>query len=165
MKLAWTTTVLTACLVLPIAPALGDDAADAKATVRAMLTDFHRAAAEGDGDRYFGHLAPDAIVLGTSRDERFSFEEFQALVKPHFAQGARWETVVTEQNVYLSHDEKLAWFDERLQREGLSEMRGSGVARRTDDGWKIVQYNTSFPIPNELARELPELIRRLSTKE
>jgi len=49
----------------------------------------------------------------------------------------------------------VAWFDERLQNEKYGETHGSGVLERS---WKIVHYNLSFTVPNELA---PELVERI----
>ncbi len=54
----------------------------------------------------------------------------------------------------------VAWFDERLENASYGEMRGSGVLRLTDDGWKIEQYVLSFAVPNGAARDVVAVIRR-----
>lgn len=151
-------------LVAPLTPA-GEAKEGAVAALKAMLTDFHLAAAEADGDRYLGHIAPDAILLGTDRTERFTLEEYKKLVEPYMSQGTGWTTVAVEQNVYLSKNGKLAWFDERLEREGLGEMRATGVARLMKGEWRLVQMNMSFPVPNALVRKLMAMIRELPEQE
>ncbi len=37
--------------------------------------------------------------------------------------------------------------------------RGSGVLRRTDDGWKIEQYVLSFAIPNDRSDAVVEAVK------
>ncbi len=52
-------------------------------------------------------------------------------------------------------------FDEVLDSESYGECRGSGVLRRIDGNWRIVQYNLTIPLPNEIAAEVVERIRTL----
>jgi len=89
---------------------------DPQAAVAAVLSDFHRAAAEGDGARYLGHLAPDAVLFGTDPEEHWTHDEYVALLEPLFAQGLRFENVPVEQHVFLSARGDLAWFDEVLEK-------------------------------------------------
>jgi ketosteroid isomerase-like protein len=133
--------------------------ADAVAEVKAVLTDFHAAAAEGDADRYFGHMAPDAVFFGTDASERWPYDEYVALLRPYFEQGAKLESEPVAQNVYVSEDGKFAWFDERLEKPRYGEMRGTGVLRRTDDGWKLVQFHLTYPVPNEVLTDVVKLVR------
>lgn len=72
-----------------------------------VLTDFHRAASAADGDRYFGHLAADAVFLGTDSTESFSLAELKAYAQPFFSQGIGWTSVPIEQHVLLSADRQL----------------------------------------------------------
>lgn len=134
-------------------------ASEARQAVEAVLADFHRAAAEADGTRYFAHFAPGAVFLGTDAGERWSVTEFKAYAEPFFSAGQGWTYVATERHVGLSAEATVAWFDERLHNEKYGEVRGSGVLRRGDDRWRIVQYNLAFPVPNDLAEELVERIR------
>lgn len=156
-----------AVLVLPAA-ASGQDAAadpvdvgDAVAAVEAVLDDFHRAAAEADGDAYFGLFAAEGVFLGTDATERWTVDEFRAYAKPYFDQGRGWTYTPLERNVSISDDGSTAWFDERLHNDGLGETRGSGVLVRRDGAWKVAQYNLTIPVPNELAADLVERIRGL----
>ncbi len=132
-----------------------------RAEVEALLTDFHAAAAEADGDRYFGCFREDAVILGSAPGERFTVEEFRALVLPVFSGGTGWKTVPYEQNVGISEDGTTAWFDEKLRRENGAEFRTSGVLRRGEAGWKLVQVCAAFPVPNDRALELAAEIREV----
>ncbi len=129
--------------------------------VEALLTNFHDAAADADGERYFGCLREDAILLGSAPGERFTVEQFRALVQPGFAAGQGWKTVPYEQNVGVSADGTTAWFDERLHRANGAEFRVSGVLRRDAEGWKLVLVNATFPVPNERVAELAKKVRGL----
>ena len=52
----------------------------------------------------------------------------------------------------------MAWFDELLDNENYGECRGSGVLTRTLGGWKILQYNLTLTVPNDVAASVVELI-------
>ncbi len=132
--------------------------------VTKKLTEFHLAASKADGKKYFGCLASDAIFLGTDATERWTVDQFKAYAAPYFNQGKGWTYVASERNVYLSPDKKFAWFDERLQNEKYGEVRGTGVLRKSAEGWLITQYNMSFPVPNELTADLISKIREQSKK-
>jgi len=131
------------------------------ALVKAMLLDWHRAAAEAKSERYFSHVEPDAILMGTDASERWTVAKLKALVEPSFAKGRGFSTMPIEQHVYLAAGGQLAWFDERLKSSKYGEMRGSGVARKSHGKWKIVHYNRAFPIPNELVKDLVEKIDKV----
>jgi len=140
----------------PREPAPQKPAAAAPATerVKAVLTGFHRAAAEADLDTYVGYLSPDLTFLGTDRTERLDREGLVALAQRSFSQGIGWIAEPVEQNVFVSGDGATAWFDEKLESQNFGELRASGVLRLEDRGWRIVQYNVVFPIPNDLAFDL-----------
>lgn len=122
-----------------------------------ILDALHHLVSEGHFDEYFELFTVDAIFLGTDATERWSIDDFKAYAEPHAGQG--WTYTVTERHIYLSDSAQTAWFDERLNNETLGECRGSGVLVRTDDGWKIAQYNLTIPIPNDLANDVVEMIR------
>jgi hypothetical protein len=63
-------------------------------------------------------------------------------------------------NVTISPDGHTAWFDELLDSASYGECRGSGVLRQVGGEWKIAQYNLSIPIPNALAKQFVEEIRK-----
>ncbi len=134
------------------------NALDAEA--RAVLDDFHAAASAADGARYFGHFAQDGVFLGTDATERWTLEAFRAYAKPHFDQGKGWTYKVKERHLDVDKGGAYAWFDEALENAKLGACRGSGVLRREAGAWKIVQYDLTIPIPNDLALEVAERIRQ-----
>jgi len=133
--------------------------AAADVAINAVLDDFHAAAAVADGERYFAHFAPDGVFIGTDAAERWTVAEFRAFAKPIFAQGKGWTYHVVERHVAIHPDAGSAWFDERLTNESYGETRGSGALRRIDGTWRIEQYVLSFPIPNEIAKDVVQQIR------
>lgn len=166
------TRVLVAVLFLvPAACAPADDTTDgalnvadtraAAAAAEVSLDRFHHAASEADGETYFGLFAEDGVFLGTDATERWTVEEFRAYAMPYFSQGRGWTYTPVERHVTISDDASVAWFDERLENEGLGETRGSGVLVRRGGTWKVAQYNLTIPVPNELASEVVRLIREL----
>jgi len=127
--------------------------------VEAVLYDFHAAAAEADGERYFGHFAEGGVFVGTDAAERWSVEAFRAYAEPHFSKGRGWTYTPVERHVRVGPAGRVAWFDERLENEAYGETRGSGVLRLVGGEWRIEQYVLSFPIPNEVAKDVVERIR------
>ncbi len=127
--------------------------------IEAVLDDWHRAASEADGQRYFGHMSADAVFLGTDATERWTREEFRAYAEARFAAGQGWTYASVERHVFLGSDARTAWFDERLWNEKYGECRGTGALRKIDDVWYVAQYNLAFPVPNDVAPELMRLIR------
>jgi hypothetical protein len=132
---------------------------DAARAVGAVLDDFHRAAADADFDRYFGHFAENAVFLGTDATERWTVAEFKAYARPYFGPGGGWTYRPRDRSVSFTPDGRTAFFDELLDNQGLGETRGSGVLVLEGGAWKVAQYNLSIPIPNALADEVVRLIR------
>ena len=130
---------------------------DEKAAVAAVLDDFHNAASEADGDRYFGHFAENAVFLGTDITERWALDEFRAYGQARFDEGTGWTYTPQSRQVYVSGD--TAWFDEILHNERYGMCRGGGVLLRVGDTWKIAQYNLTVPIPNGLLDQVVDLIQ------
>jgi pimeloyl-ACP methyl ester carboxylesterase len=137
-------------------------AGDPGLDVAAVLDEFHRAASAADAERYFGHMTPDGVFIGTDADERWSVSEFRAYAEPYFSKGRGWTYVASERHVSLSTGGEVAWFDERLQNEKYGEVRGSGVLELRDKAWRIAQYNLSFPVPNG---DAPELVAKVAKAE
>ncbi len=127
--------------------------------VDAVLDGLHRSAALADGERYFSLFAPDAIYFGTDPGERWTLDQFRDFAEPYFSQGRGWDYEALERNVFLDPSGDTAWFDERLVNEHYGECRGTGVLRKSEGRWRIVQYSLSIPVPNDLALELVERIR------
>ncbi|MEE9392393.1 MAG: nuclear transport factor 2 family protein [Planctomycetota bacterium] len=115
-----------------------------------VLDDFHDAAAKGDTERYFAHFAAEAVFLGTDAGERWTKEAFLSFCKPHFKGTSAWIYVPLERNVATAQAGKLVTFDEILGHRKLGICRGSGTLIKREGKWLLLQYNLSFPVPNEI---------------
>lgn len=153
MKTLFTLILLVASLLINIAHATDEE-------INKSLDAFHRAAAVADFDTYIGLLSQDAIFLGTDGSERWTKTEFSTFVKPYFEKGQGWLYVPTERNISYIASTQVVYFDEILTNESYGETRGSGVMVKTEEGWKIAQYNLSIPMPNAMAKALVEQIKR-----
>jgi ketosteroid isomerase-like protein len=131
-----------------------------RANVDQVLDSLHDAAARADETRYFALFAPDAVFLGTDATERWSLEQFRAYAHPIFSQGRGWTYIVQQRYTSFGPGGRTAWFDESLTNAKLGLCRGSGALVKGDDGeWRIVQYNLTIPVPNDLAEEVVKMIR------
>lgn len=128
------------------------------AELHRVLESFHEAAHVGDAARYFGHLADDAVFLGTDPSERWSKAEFESFATPYFADGHGWTYTPRERQVDLSADGRLAWFDELLENHKYGTCRGSGVLVQEHGQWRIIQYNLSFVLPNDKAEAALDVV-------
>lgn len=143
----------------PAAPTAASDPAAARGEITAVLDAFHAAAARADGAAYFGLFAPDGVFIGTDVSERWSVAQFKAYAQPHFSKGQGWTYTPRSRTVVVGQDGRTAWFDEVLDSESYGTSRGTGVLVRTPEGWRIAQYALTFPMPNDLAKEMTTRIR------
>ena len=127
--------------------------------VDAFLDNWHMAASKASYSDYFSKLDGDAIYLGTQWDERWNKKEFSDFAKPYFDRGRAWDFKPINRTCSFSTDKKLVWFDETLE-TWMGVCRGSGVIRNYDDSLKIVQYNLSVTISNDLVHEFVDLIKK-----
>jgi hypothetical protein len=127
------------------------------AELNTFLDKWHADAARADMQAYFDKIDNDGIYIGTDATEHWTKQAFYDWSKPYFDKGKAWTFHAVERNIYLSEDQSLAWFDEKLEASsGL--LRGSGVLRLKNGEWKIMQYVLSLPVPNEKFKEVLELI-------
>lgn len=146
---------------MPVAEvAIGEPDAEVEATLDA----FHHAAATGDEHRYFAILPEDAVFLGTDPGERWTGSEFKKFAMPYFQRDAAWIYEPRERWITVPAGGRWAYFDEMLHNDAYGTCRGSGVCERRDDGWVILQYNLSIPVPNDLAGDLVARIRAMAKK-
>ncbi len=138
---------------------VGAESADGPESVDRILTAFHAAAAAADGETYFSFLADDAIYIGTDASERWTVDAFRAFAEPYFSRGRGWTYTPTERHIAIAPGGSVAWFDEMLTNDTYGVCRGTGVLVKTDGAWRIAQYHLTFPIPNDLAREITTRIR------
>ena len=139
--------------------------ASAADSVNALLDGWHHAAAVADEAAYFGAMDPDAVYLGTDPGERWSTTEFREWARPQFARGSAWAFTPYDRHVTVGPggdvawaDERLKWFDARLQ-TWMTGLRGSAVLRRTSAGWRVAHYDLSFTIPNDRLSNVVHLLR------
>lgn len=142
--------------LLCILPALAQSP-EAEA-IRGVLDDWHRAAAQADEARYFGHLAEDSVFMGTDATERWDKAAFRTFAHPYFAKGKAWSFKAVRRAVMLAPDGCTAWFDEDLDTPNLGPCRGTGVLTREGGRWRIRHYNLSVPIPNPLMGRVKALL-------
>ena len=115
----------------------------------ALLNGLHQDAHEGNYETYFDRYAPDAVFLGTDKNERWSINEFKDYAKPAFADGHGWTYEVVERNWEGSGDTR--WFDEILFNQKYGHCRGTGVVVLINGEWKIAHYSLTLLIPNDIA--------------
>ena len=136
---------------------LASQAATAK--VDRTLDAFHEAASRADGEAYFALMTKDAVYIGTDATERWSLAEFRAFAEPYFEKGRGWTYVPTQRKIAIGPDGSTAWFDELLENASYGTTRGTGVLVRDGEEWKIAQYHLTIPVPNDLAKQVVEMIR------
>jgi hypothetical protein len=130
----------------------------ANSDINKVLDTFHQAAANADQKLYFSLLDEQAVFLGTDGSERWTRKEFYDFVTPYFSKGRGWAYKSRQRNITLISTEingdQLAFFDELLDNNNYGECRGTGVIRLTPQGWKILQYNLSIPVPNGISSKV-----------
>ncbi|MDO6444896.1 nuclear transport factor 2 family protein [Colwellia sp. 1_MG-2023] len=133
-----------------------------KTIVNQTLERFHQAAAEANYVRYFDLFAEQAVFLGTDGNERWTKEAFKQFVMPHFSKGNGWLYTKIQRNISLVKDKDIAFFDELLFNKNYGQCRGTGILIKENNTWKILQYNLSIPVPNEISEQIVGLIQKVS---
>jgi len=123
-----------------------------------LVDKWHKAAAEVNAEAFFGFMSDDCIYIGTDASERWDKKEFYQFAKPYFDNGKAWDFNPEERNVYSSENGEFVWFEELLD-TWMGPCRGSGVLKKTSDGWKICHYHLSIAVPNEKIDQYLELIK------
>jgi hypothetical protein len=136
----------------------GNRSADSlRVQIGRFLDEWHNAASRADLQAYFEKIDEQGIYIGTDATEHWAKQAFYDWSKPYFDKGKAWSFQAEERNIYLSEDQKIAWFDEKLS-SASGPLRGSGVLIHKNGEWKIVNYVLSLPVPNEKFPEVLELI-------
>ena len=138
---------------------------DDKIKINKILDNLHYYASVADGDKYFKLFDTDGVFLGTDATERWTVNEFKDYALKRFESGTGWTYYPINRNIYLNNNKNTAWFDEELSNEKYGVFRGTGVLIKTDEGWKISQYNLLLPIPNELLIDYSKEIKLFLKKE
>jgi hypothetical protein len=93
--------------------AAAGDHGEAEEAIDGVLSSFHQAASDANGELYFSLFANEAIFMGTDATERWTVAEFRAFAEPYFSKGRGWTYTKTERHVYVSDDGQTAWFADR----------------------------------------------------
>jgi len=137
------------------------------ASIDSTLDALHDAAAKADGSRYFKLFTDDGVFIGTDASERWTVKQFRAYAEPHFSKGQGWVYKPRSRQVVIADVpcKCIAWFDELLDSQNYGTSRGTGVLVMKNGSWKIAQYALTFPIPNDLAKEMTAEIRSFEAKQ
>lgn len=150
--------LLACCLLVP---AWADDRQEAIDAIGSVIDDFHDAAADGDKERYLGHMTEDGVFMGTDEWERWpKHPDFVDYVNMRFQNGSGWSYRSVEREIMLAGDADTAWFDEVVYSETNGRFRGTGVVVSEDGEWKIAHYAMSFLIFNENWAEVIDLTNK-----
>jgi ketosteroid isomerase-like protein len=122
-----------------------------------LIDNWHKAAAAAKGDVFFGSMAPNAIYIGTDASERWTKDQFVSFAKPYFDKGKAWDFKPYDRDLHVTSQGDCAWFSELLT-TWMGVCRGSGVLRKTPEGWKIEQYHLSVTVPNDIIRDFISLV-------
>ncbi|MDO9222943.1 MAG: nuclear transport factor 2 family protein [Caulobacter sp.] len=155
-----------AVVVLALLVSTPAHAATPEQDIAAVLDALHAAAAKADGPAYFALYTPDAVYIGTDASERWSLAEFRGYAMPYFNKGQGWTYVPRERHITLAPIacRCVAWFDELLDSQSYGTSRGTGTLVLTPQGWKVSQYALTFPIPNDLAKDMTTSIKAFEAK-
>ncbi|MCS6181055.1 nuclear transport factor 2 family protein [Shewanella baltica] len=118
-----------------------------------VLDLLNQYSSDADWDKYFALYRKDGIFIGTDASERWGMAEFEHYSRP--TKGWRYD--LTERHLIQYGDVIL--FDELLNSPAYGVSRGTGTLIKTDGYWKIAQYHLSFPIPNEIAKQITTEIK------
>lgn len=121
-----------------------------------LLDDWHRKATSADSS-YFDYFGTDAVFLGTDATERWTLEAFKDWSRKFFVAGKAWSFTAMQRHFHFSNSQEVVWFEEQLS-TGMGPCRGSGVLEKQRGVWKIMQYNLTFTIPNEVSKDVMRYI-------
>lgn len=121
-----------------------------------LLNLWHRNAADAKINDYFSFMSEDFVFLGTDPKERWNKKEFNLFCKPYFEKKTTWNFTPLERYWNFSLDNKIYWFDERIE-TWMGDCRGSGVVKINNGHWEIAQYNLTVLIENEKIQEFIKL--------
>jgi hypothetical protein len=137
------------------------------ASIDSTLNELHDAAAKADGRRYFSLFTDDGVFIGTDASERWTLKQFRAYAEARFSKGAGWIYKPRSRHIVMANVacRCVAWFDELLDSKNYGTSRGTGVLVKKNGSWKIAQYALTYPIPNDLARQMTAEIRAFEAKQ
>jgi hypothetical protein len=126
-----------------------------------LLDCFHNAATRGNLVEYFSCFAISSTFLGTDINEYWTGEDFFQYAHSYFTgEKPAWIYVPVPSSrkyVYFPSKESPAFatFDEWMTSESFAlTCRGTGTLIYENNRWLIASYQLTFPIPNDLAKDL-----------
>ena len=125
--------------------------------INRLMNNWHKAAAEANGDTFFNFMDDDCIYIGTDATERWTKQEFVKFAKAYFDKGKAWSFEPIERQVYFSRNKKTAWFNETLN-TWMGVCRSSGVLEKKKGKWKLKHYHLSVTVPNDKMKEFIRLV-------
>jgi hypothetical protein len=129
-----------------------------------LLDAFHRGAATANLQEYFGCFHQEGRFLGTDASENWHVLEFYGFSKPYFERGTGWTYVprpATRKTTFFPNEAcpSFCVFDELLDSQDFhATTRGSGTCLYSEGRWLLAQYHLSFPLPNDLAKDVTRVI-------
>lgn len=132
---------------------------DEEKAVAMLIDNWHHAAAVADEEIFFGSMAEDGIYIGTDKTERWLRDEMKEWAKKYFERESAWAFEPFDRNIYLSKDEKIAWWEEKLN-TWMGVCMGSGVAVKEGSEWKIKHFHLGVTIDNDKIQDFIKLIEK-----
>ena len=157
IKLTRILAILTMLIAVSGCQSVHVDTGDETRLINDFMDNWHNGAATANADVYFGGLNDNAIFIGTDALENWRKDAFFQWSKKYFERGKAWDFKAIDRNIFLLDYGKFAWFDELLDTPNLGICRGSGVLKKTDNGWKIEHYVLSITSPNETVDKVTQL--------
>jgi hypothetical protein len=144
--------------LLPLIYQLAKAQTGAEDQIHQLLSAWHQKAAVADSS-YFDDLSEDAVYIGTDAKERWSKKDFIRYAMPYFRKGKAWNFKAAERNIILHPTGQSAWADELLD-TWMGPCRATALLLKSEKGWKIVHYQLSVAVPNELMKDYLALKNR-----
>jgi hypothetical protein len=134
-------------------------------TIEDLLDSFNKSASDGNLENYFGcFYNENSRFLGTDEKENWTVSEFYDYSFKYFDGTPAWIYIPISGSrkieIFPSNDKpNFATFDELLSSKSFNiTCRGSGTLIFFSGYWYICAYHLSFPIPNEIAKNLTKSI-------
>lgn len=127
--------------------------------IAAVLDQWHHAAAVGELEPYINSMTEGAIFLGTDAEERWTRAQLKSYAEKYFGDGEGWVYTPRDRYIRTNAYGDVAWVDEVLDNEKYGVLRGTAVLRQNGDDWRIAHYSLTFLVPNDLAKDVVEVIR------
>jgi hypothetical protein len=129
------------------------------AEIDSLINLWHHAAATADEESFFGRMSADGIYIGTDATERWLRDELKTWSMKYFERESAWNFKPLSRNVRLGPGGQIAWFDELLD-TWMGTCRSTGILEKRESEWRIVHYQLSVTLPNELMDGFRTLIGR-----